>query len=582
MNMHVPQSYQSEVEIMVLAAVPNQIVGPGQNRPVIGLVQDSIIGSALMTAYNNFLTANDIKNLLIWVREYKDEFANMDGNWNTPPYFSKGTPLEEVILDSPEFHWFHEAVDRNTWSLREDLWTGRQLVSLIIPSIYLEKNNMLKDLPESARDRGKVVIRDGEYDQGVMDKNILGSKSQGLVHVIFNDLGSEKAEEFLDDMQNIVTNWLVTHGFSVGISDLIANDVAKESMGKVLAEKQRKVTELIQEVHRGKLKNDSGKPDSVEFELQVNKHLNAAVSDAGKIGIRELPYSNRMTALINSGSKGSVLNMGQMIACLGQQNIDGRRIKNGFKDRTLPFFLKYDDGPASKGFVASSFIKGLKPHELFHHAQGGREGLIDTAVKTSKTGYIQRKLVKSMEECSIQADSTVRDANGNIIQFLYGEDGVDPTKVEKQSLRTICMNHEELTAKYRFNATDMFDEYLTQDVVDNITMEVPGSEQRVLKPEVREKLDEHFNQLLDDKEFIIEEIHHNHPSVEVYYPINMDRLIKNVKNKYARNTVKSDLNPLEILQQLNEFEKSLFVTRMNPELLTKHSIETKIITKDSN
>ena len=170
--------------------------------------------------------------------------------------------------------------------------------------------------------------------------------------------------------------------FSVGISDLIANDVAKESMGKVLAEKQRKVTELIQEVHRGKLKNDSGKPDSVEFELQVNKHLNAAVSDAGKIGIRELPYSNRMTALINSGSKGSVLNMGQMIACLGQQNIDGRRIKNGFKDRTLPFFLKYDDGPASKGFVASSFIKGLKPHELFHHAQGGREGLIDTAVKT--------------------------------------------------------------------------------------------------------------------------------------------------------------------------------------------------------
>ena len=292
MNMHVPQSYQTDVEISVLAAVPNQIVGPGQNRPVIGLVQDSIIGSALMTGYNNFLTINDVKSLLIWIRDYKEEFAFLNGNWNTPPQFEAGMMLEGeggILEECPDFPLTHEAVERTPegMRLREDIWTGRQVVNLIIPSIYLEKKNMrFGNLPDDKKEQGKVQIKDGEYVSGVMDKNILGAKSQGLIHVIFNDLGSEKAEEFLDNMQNLVTNWLVTHGFSVGISDLIANDNALNSMSNIFKEKKQKVTELIQEVHRGILKNDSGKPDSVEFELQVNKHLNAAVSDAGKIGIK--------------------------------------------------------------------------------------------------------------------------------------------------------------------------------------------------------------------------------------------------------------------------------------------------------
>lgn len=590
MNMHVPQSYQTDVEISVLAAVPNQIVGPGQNRPVIGLVQDSIIGSALMTGYNTFLTINDVKSLLIWIRDYKEEFAFLNGNWNTPPQFEAGRMLEGeggILEECPDFPLTHEAVERTEegMRLREDIWTGRQVVNLIIPSIYLEKKNMrFGNLSEDKKEQGKVQIKDGEYVSGVMDKNILGAKSQGLIHVIFNDLGSDKAEEFLDNMQNLVTNWLVTHGFSVGISDLIANDTALNSMSTILNEKKQKVTELIQEVHRGILKNDSGKPDSVEFELQVNKHLNAAVSDAGKIGIKELPAKNRMTSIVNSGSKGSVLNIGQMIACLGQQNVDGRRIKDGFRNRTLPHFLKYDDGPSSRGFVSSSFIKGLTPTELFHHAQGGREGLIDTAVKTSKTGYIQRRLVKSMEEMVIQTDGTVRDANGNICQFLYGEDGMEPTKIEKQHLNTICMEYNDISSMYRFNATELFSEYMTPDIVEEITEKVIGSGHAVMKKDVRKLLDKHFQQLLKDKEYVIEKIQLGNPSTEVYYPINMDRLIKNIKNKYASHSTHSNINPLDILRQLDEFEKNLFITKMNKgthmfNILLRQKLSPKILIK---
>ena len=146
------------------------------------------------------------------------------------------------------------------------------------------------------------------------------------------------------------------------------------------------------------MENNSGKSNSEEFELLVNKNLNQAVDASGKKIIKELDKNNRMINMITSGSKGSIINIGQMIACLGQQNIDGKRIPDGWSDRTLPHFTKYDDGPESRGFVDSSFIEGLTPQEFFFHAMGGREGLIDTAVKTSETGYIQRRMIKALED----------------------------------------------------------------------------------------------------------------------------------------------------------------------------------------
>ena len=324
------------------------------------------------------------------------------------------------------------------------------------------------------------------------------------------------------------------------------------------------VVEVIQHVHQGILKNDTGKPDSEEFEIQVNKYLNAAVSEAGKKGIVELSEDNRMIGLVKSGSKGSILNVGQMIACLGQQNVDGKRIPNGFSGRTLPHFHKYDDGPSARGFVESSFVKGLNPTEFFFHAMGGREGLIDTAVKTSETGYIQRRLVKGMEELCIKSDLTVRDANGNIIQFLYGEDGMESTKIERQSLDTVCMNHTDITNEYRFQINENFQDYLKNETIKAITEEVNGTNNNALKKKVREQLDKHFYRLLEDKQFIIDNINQNNPESTIYYPINIDRVLLNIKNKFSKNVRKTSLNPLDILREINDMESSLFLTRTNP------------------
>ena len=233
--------------------------------------------------------------------------------------------------------------------------------------------------------------------------------------------------------------------------------------------KKAKVIETIEHVHKGILENDSGKSDSEQFELQVNSHLNKAVQDSGTKGIIELPENNRMVSLVKSGSKGSNINIGQMISCLGQQNVEGKRIPYGFTDRTLPHFHKFDDGPSSRGFVESSFVKGLNPTEFFFHAMAGREGLIDTAVKTSETGYIQRRLVKSMEDLEICLDFTVRDSRNNIVQFLYGEDGMESTKIEKQFINTINMNYKQIEDNYRFIDED-FSNYVIKSTLQKFSI----------------------------------------------------------------------------------------------------------------
>ncbi|KAH9159373.1 hypothetical protein AeNC1_019079, partial [Aphanomyces euteiches] len=176
------------------------------------------------------------------------------------------------------------------------------------------------------------------------------------------------------------------------------------------------------------------------FEQFVNKVLNSARDQSGREAQGSLDETNNIKATVTSGSKGSYLNISQIIACVGQQNVEGKRIPYGFHHRTLPHYGKDDLGPESRGFVENSYMKGLTPQEFFFHAMGGREGLIDTAVKTAETGYIQRRLVKAMESVMARYDGTVRNSNGEIIQFLYGEDGMDAVWVEKQNFDGHTLN----------------------------------------------------------------------------------------------------------------------------------------------
>jgi len=213
------------------------------------------------------------------------------------------------------------------------------------------KNKQFGESDDSRVSNNIVEIDNGEYIRGQMDKGILGAGTKGLIHRCCNDFGNMAAADFVDDLQNIVTEYMKSSAFSVGISDLISNSSTNDSIVKIIAEKKNDVKNLIDEVQIGVFENNSGKTNEQEFETRVNNILNQASSEAGKVGLKSLNPGNRFVTMVNSGSKGSELNISQMISCLGQQNVDGKRIPYGFDHRTLPHYSKYDDTPAARGFV---------------------------------------------------------------------------------------------------------------------------------------------------------------------------------------------------------------------------------------
>eukprot|EP00957_Ditylum_brightwellii_P100189 7635647-Ditylum_brightwellii.AAC.1 len=200
--------------------------------------------------------------------------------------------------------------------------------------------------------------------------------------------------------------------------------------------------------------------------------------------------------MVTAGSKGSFINISQIIACVGQQNVEGKRIPYGFKRRTLPHFSKDDLGPESRGFVENSYLRGLSPQEFFFHAMGGREGLIDTACKTAETGYIQRRLVKAMETVMARYDGTLRTSGGQIVQFLYGEDGMDAVWIERQSFDLLTYAKAEFEEKFALQASmpefgydDQGRAYLQSEIVEDCRHD----------PDVQNMLDRELELLKEDQ-----------------------------------------------------------------------------------
>ena len=518
MNMHVPQSLQTSAELLHLTSVPHQIISPREHKPVISLVQDSLLGLNRITNDGVFLNREEMMNILIYI-------DNFDGN-----------------LPEPEIKTPYER------------WTGRQLVSIAIPKgLNVNMKNGSHD--ETYDDKlNHVIIKDGILVQGKIDSKIMNTGSRGLIHIIYNDYGVKVAQRFLDDLQNIVTRFLVLTGFSVGIGDLVADSDTNEQIKNVIVKTKKQVSKLNQQVHQKIFENIISDTLEEEFEKKVNNLLNKAISDAGKIGLKSLKNNNRMVNMVSAGSKGKTINIAQMIACLGQQNVDGKRIPNSFNDRSLPHFCKYDISPESKGFVESSFIQGLKPQEFFFHAMGGREGLIDTAVKTSETGYIQRKLIKAMEDLKTHNDYSVRNAGGTIIQFSYGEDGMNYCTIENQPSDIMRSSYESLEKKHRFFKNEDFASYLNASTLKEL---------RSTK-NYMDILDSHFNKIVDSIHLLRGYIFKNSMDNQIQYPINLYRLINNIKNKFSiDNLILSNLNPLYIISRIEELEKELIINDLN-------------------
>jgi DNA-directed RNA polymerase beta' subunit len=340
-----PQDDESEIELRHLAAVPYQLISPANNNSIIGVFQDSLIGSYLFTRENIKFTPREAMNLLA----------------------------------------AYPRVNETAFKSGEDI-SNFDVLSQILPPLTLKykKRQFGEKNPKEdyATSNNVVEIRNGRMMRGQIDKSVLGGGGVGLIQRVCNDFGNMAAADFIDGLQNIITEYMKSHAYSVGISDLIANKATNTQIADVITKKKTEVKNLIDQVHLGIFENKTGKSNEAEFEAKVSNILNTATNDAGKIGINSLNAANRFVGLVLSGSKGSDLNISQMISCLGQQAIEGKRISYGFDSRTLPHFNKFDDGPLARGFIESSFISGLSPEELFFHAMGGRIGLIDTAVKS--------------------------------------------------------------------------------------------------------------------------------------------------------------------------------------------------------
>ena len=245
--------------------------------------------------------------------------------------------------------------------------------------------------------------------------------------------------------------------------------------------------------------------------------------------------------MVKAGSKGSDLNISQMISCLGQQNVDGKRIPYGFDQRTLPHYTKYDDTPASRGFVESSYINGLSPQELFFHAMGGRVGLIDTAVKTSTTGYIQRRLVKGLEDLMVGYDMTIRTNKNKIVQFSYGEDSIDTIKVENQVLPIVSMTIQEIYSHYTLP-----DDTGVNKEIGKIFEEKAGKRYKKQKAKLQEKNKQYTDLMLEKRDGIIKNVFKNKGDNVVNLPVAFSYIINNIQGQQAINSSSMvDITPLE-------------------------------------
>lgn len=343
MNMHMPQNVMAETELRHLAAIPYQIISPAGNSPIIGIYQDSLLGSYRMTRPGVTFTPMQAMDLLMMFNRVNPKALRDAGN--KPTSFDVLSQIMPPLTMVYKTKLFEESED------------------------YKTSNNVLE-------------IRNGKYIRGQLEKSALGSTTKGILHRVCNDFGYMPCANFNDDLQNIVTEYMKTSSYSVGISDLIADKITQQKIINVIRSQKMEVQSLIDKVHLGIFENNTSKSNMTEFESSINKLLNKANEEAGKIGRTSLSQNNRFLMIVNSGSKGNLINISQMISCLGQQNVDAKRIPYGFDNRTLPHYTKYDDAPNARGFIENSYISGLTAPELFFHAMGGRIGLIDTAVKS--------------------------------------------------------------------------------------------------------------------------------------------------------------------------------------------------------
>jgi DNA-directed RNA polymerase subunit A' len=403
MNLHIPQSEEARTEALLLMQVQDQILSPRFGGPIIGAIRDFITAAYLFTREDkirkmNQLTKDEVNRLLLT--------AGYDG------------PIPEPKTKTPR-----------------PLWIGKQIFGLFLPRDmnYVLKASIcegcVKCLEDNCPYDAYVVVKNGELVRGVIDRRSIGAEqSESLLHRIIKDYGTQAGREFLNKITKLLKLFITMRGFTYSYDELVLSPTAENKITKAMDRVQKKIDEIIESYQKGTLARLPGQTLEDSFEIYVMNELAKARDEAGKIADEDFTLENSGIIMTRTGARGSSLNIGQMSACIGQQSVRGKRILRGYIDRALPHFRPGDPSPKARGFVYSSYQKGLDAIEFFFHAMGGREGLVDTAVRTQQSGYMQRRLINALEHIRLEYDGTVRNSAGDIIQFKYGEDGVDPAK----------------------------------------------------------------------------------------------------------------------------------------------------------
>jgi len=522
MNLHQPQDDEARTELRTLAAVSEQIISPANNASIIGIFQDSLLGAYRFTRPDINFNPRSAMNLL-------------------------------MNYDNVDVRLFNNMANISSFDI----------ISQILPPMSAHfMNKMFEEGDDKKTSNNMVEIINGKYLRGQMDKGVLGASSRGMIQSIFNDFGHGQAADFIDNLQRIINKYMTMSSYSVGISDLIADDTTNDKITRAISEKKQEVKNLIDQIQIGVFENNTGKTNEIEFETQVNSILNKAQEEAGKIGRKSLSSDNRFVTMVNAGSKGNNINIAQMISCLGQQNVDGKRIPYGFEHRTLPHYCKFDDSPEARGFVEDSFIEGLNPQELYFHAMGGREGLIDTAVKTSQTGYIQRRLIKGAEDLIVKYDMTVRNNKNKVIQFAYGSDNIETTSVENQQLPLGKMTLEEIYAHFQMpfdlrNA--LFKSNFTKDTIKRMKKQ---------KSDLIDFTKKMVIFMTEGRRLLVEKVFQNDYDSRVHVPVNFKRIINNIQQQmHIQGSSKVDITPYEVCEMLEQSFNRLKSHFTSPTLL---------------
>lgn len=511
MTMHIPQSLECSAEISELMMASRHIITPESSRPYMGLTGDALLACRIITTKDIFLERDMVMNVMMWFEDFQ---------WKIP--------IPAILKPSV-------------------LWTGKQIFSMLLPYVNFityangHSDDVSPDSPELIMPLSdtRVLVEQGELITGVIDKKSVGNNQGSLVHVIHSDHGHDVTRQFLDNSQKVANNLLLHFGFSISIGDLLPTEKMKQNLEHICFTAKEHVKELQCQLTHNYLEAIAGRSKLETYELMVKRRLVIASREAANKFQSSLQECNNLKIMMTSGSKGSFINMEQICACIGQQLIDEKIIPLGFHNRTLPHFTQFDSSATARGFIENSFVSGMKPAEFFFHAMAGIDKLLQTSRKSRESAGIAKWLMENLGDLKVTYGQVVANSKGDVMQFVYGDDGMDPVALEHQYFTMLGLNDKAFKAKYQMNPR-------SPDFGDKL-LEVEIREEILYNPYFWEVIDKEYEQLLHDREDIRKWVKSKWEMR--HFPVNLNRIIWNAQKRFKTGD-KSDLSPVYIIQQI--------------------------------